>query len=180
MVRWFLEEKGIDHELIELDLQSQQHRQADFLRINPFGKLPALVDESIVGPDGQPLTIFESGAILLHLAEQHTDDIKSVAERALTSQWLLFANATFSIALFVPSSREREFPRLMDVLNRQLDPDRPLVGPCWGAADCAVQAYLAYLPIFFPEIDLSAYPVVQAVIDRTRKQPTYLRVMGQR
>ena len=110
MVRWFLEEKGIDHELIELDLQSQQHRQADFLRINPFGKLPALVDESIVGSDGQPLTIFESGAILLHLAEQHTDDIKSVAERALTSQWLLFANATLSIALFVPSSREREFP----------------------------------------------------------------------
>ena len=143
MPRWYMEEKGIDYKLVELDLKAQQHREPEFLSINPFGKLPALVDDSLQGPDGNPLKLFESGAILLHLAAHHSNDIQTDAERALTSQWLLFANATLAIALFVPSNREREFPRLMEELNHQLHPERPLVGEQWGAADCAVQAYLA-------------------------------------
>ena len=149
---WYLEEKQITYELVELDLRVNQHRQPGFLAINPFGKLPVLVGSSVLSPNGESLTLFESGAILLHLAEHYTDDISTAAKKALTSQWLLFANATLSIALFVPSSREREFPRLMAVLDQQLDPDRPLVGHCWGAADCAVQAHLAYLPLFYPEM----------------------------
>jgi len=180
MPRWYMEEKGIAYELVELDLQAQEHRQPDFLAVNPFGKLPALRDTSIQGADGQSLTLFESGAILLHLAEQHSEDITTPTDRAITSQWLLFANATLAIALFVPSNREREFPRLMGELNRQLDPDRPLVGQRWGAADCAVQGYLAYLPLFFPDIDLSPYPVIQELIERTRQRPAYQTAMGSR
>ena len=98
MPRWYLEEKGIAYNLVELDLQAKQHREPDYLAINPFGKLPALVDDSLVGPDGAPLTLFESGAILQHLADCHSDDIQTAkAERALTSQWLLFANATLAV-----------------------------------------------------------------------------------
>ena len=178
MPRWYLEEKGIAYNLVELDLQAKQHREPDYLAINPFGKLPALVDDSLVGPDGAPLTLFESGAILQHLADCHSDDIQTASERALTSQWLLFANATLAIALFVPSNREREFPRLMAELNQQLDPAKPLVGRSWGAADCAVQAYLAYLPIFFPDLDLSPYPTIQAVIASVQQRPAYRKAMG--
>ena len=163
---------------VDLDLRSNQHRQPGFLAINPFGKLPALVDSSVLSPSGESLTLFDSGAILLHLAEHYTDDIITAADKALTSQWLLFANATLSIALFVPSSRERDFPRLMAVLDQQLDPDRPLVGHCWGAADCAVQSHLAYLPLFYPEIDLTAYPAIQEVIRRTHACPAYRLAMG--
>ena len=178
MPLWYMEEKSIDYELVMLDLQAKQHRGADFLGINPFGKLPALIDGNTLLEDGSPLVLFESGAILLHLAERYSNDINTPAERALTSQWLLFANATLSIALFVPSSREHEFPRLMEVLNRQLEPDRPLVGDRWGVADCAVEAHLCYLPIFFPEIDLSPYPVIQALIERTRLRPAYQRSLS--
>jgi|TARA_B100000214_G_scaffold338833_1_gene284228 glutathione S-transferase len=178
MPLWYMEEKSIDYELVKLDLQAKQHRGADFLGINPFGKLPALIDGNTLLEDGSPLVLFESGAILLHLAERYSNDINTPAERALTSQWLLFANATLSIALFVPSSREHEFPRLMEVLNRQLEPDRPLVGDRWGVADCAVEAHLCYLPIFFPEIDLSPYPVIQALIERTRLRPAYQRSLS--
>ena len=64
------------------------------------------------------------------------------------------------------------------VLDQQLDPDRPLVGHCWGAADCAVQAHLAYLPLFYQEMDLSAYPAIQEVIRRTHTRPAYRQVMG--
>ena len=178
MPRWYLEEKGIPYELVEIDLRGNQHRQPDYLAINPFGKLPALVDDSLLGPDGQPLTLFESGAILLHLAEHHGKEIKGPAQRSLINQWLLFANATLAIALFVPSNREREFPRLMQELNHQLAPGQPLVGEQWGAADCAVTAYLAYLPIFFPQEDLSPYPAIEALIASTQQRPAYRKVMG--
>ena len=178
MPRWYLEEQGIIYDLVELDLRGNQHRQPDYLEINPFGKLPALVDTSVQASDGTPLKLFESGAILLHLAEHHAGQIKSAAERSLTAQWLLFANATLAIALFVPSNREREFPRLMQELNQQLTPGRPLVGDQWGAADCAVTAYLAYLPIFFPQEDLSPYPAIQALITATQQRPAYRKVMG--
>tara|TARA_B100002051_G_scaffold99276_1_gene94701 strand:+ start:109 stop:651 length:543 start_codon:yes stop_codon:yes gene_type:complete len=178
MPRWYLEEKGIAYELKELDLRGNQHRQPDYLAVNPFGKLPALVDTSQQGFDGQPLKLFESGAILLHLAEHHAGEIQSASQRSLIAQWLLFANATLAIALFVPSNREREFPRLMEELNRQLQPGRPLVGDQWGAADCAVTAYLAYLPIFFPQEDLSPYPAIQSLITSTQQRPAYRKVMG--
>ena len=178
MPRWYLEEQGIVYDLVELDLRGNQHRQPDYLQINPFGKLPALVDTSVQSSDGTALKLFESGAILLHLAEHHAGQINSAAERSLTAQWLLFANATLAIALFVPSNREREFPRLMQELNQQLTPGHPLVGDQWGAADCAVSAYLAYLPIFFPQEDLSPYPAIQTLITATQKRPAYRKVMG--
>ena len=110
MPRWYMEEKGIAYELIELDLGATSTDNPDFLAINPFGKLPALVDDGFQGPDGEALRLFESGAILLHLAEYHADEITSPVQRSLVAQWLLFANATLAIALFVPSNREREFP----------------------------------------------------------------------
>ncbi|MFY8148093.1 MAG: glutathione S-transferase family protein [Prochlorococcaceae cyanobacterium] len=190
MPRWYLEEKGIPYEWIELDLQAGEHRQPPFTAINPFAKVPALVDSSLVGADGGPLKLFESGAILMHLAERHGGEFSGPAEeaaarRALTSQWLLFANATLATALFVPSSREREFPRLMEVLDGLLERGGSLLAgpwgdPGWTAADCAVQAYLAYLPIFFPDLDLSSYPHVQATIAATQQRPAYRTVMGGR
>ena len=126
-------EMCIRDRLKELDLRGNQHRQPDYLTINPFGKLPALVDTSHQGLAGPPLKLFESGAILLHLAEHHAGEITSASRRSLIAQWLLFANATLAIALFVPSNREREFPRLMEELNRQLISGRPLVGGSVGS-----------------------------------------------
>jgi glutathione S-transferase len=150
--------------------------------------VPALVDDTLRAPGGEPLQLFESGAILLHLADHHGHDFSGTAaevaaQRALATQWILFANATLAVALFVPSNREREFPRLMTVLDGLLAGERSLLAgpwgnPTWTVADCAVNAYLAYLPIFFPQIDLSPYPNVQATIAATQARPAYRRVMG--
>ncbi|MEB3332928.1 MAG: glutathione S-transferase family protein [Synechococcaceae cyanobacterium] len=179
MPRWYLEERGIPYQWAQLDMESGEHRQKPFLTINPFGKVPALVDEDPALPGGR-LQLFESGAILLYLAERYGGEGRTVADRALAQQWVLFANATLATALFVPSNREREFPRLMTVLDGLLTGGRPLLGETWGVADCAVQAHLAYLPIFFPQIDLSPYPNVQAAISATQQRPAYQRAMGQR
>ena len=119
--RWYMEEKDISYNLIELNRQEGENLQSEFLAINPFGKLPVLIDSNIFMPNGEPLKLFESGAILLHLAEQYSDDIKTIETKALTSQWLQFVNSTLSIALLVPSHREKEFPRLMKELDHQLE-----------------------------------------------------------
>ena len=67
-VHIMLEETGLDYRLHPVDLgQGEQHRP-DFLAINPNGKIPAIVDND--GPGGERLNIFESGAILLYLAEK--------------------------------------------------------------------------------------------------------------
>ena len=179
MPRWYMAEKGIPYAWVLLDLEAGEHRAEPFIGINPFGKVPALVDEDPALPGGR-LQLFESGAILLYLAERYGGECATAAERALAQQWVLFANATLATALFVPSSREREFPRLMTVLDRLLEGGKPLAGQHWGVADCAVQAYLAYLPIFFPQIDLAPFPNVQATIAATQARPAYQEVMGQR
>ena len=176
MPRWYMEEKGIAYDWRMLDMQADEHKQEPFLSINPFGKLPALVHEDPAVPGGR-LQLFESGAILLYLAEL-SGECSSSAQRSQAAQWVLFANATLATALFVPSNREKEFPRLMGVLNGLLDGGKPLMGGSWGVADCAVNAYLAYLPMFFPDLDLSPYPAVQATIAATQARPAYRKVMG--
>ena len=194
MPRWYLEEKGIPYRWQQLDMEAGEHRNEPYTCINPFAKVPALVDDAFKAPGGEPLQLFESGAILLHLAEHYGGEFSSpacpdascaAARRSLCSQWVLFANATLAVSLFVPSNREKEFPRLMGVLNGLLAEGRSLLAgpwgdPGWSVADCAVNAYLAYLPIFFPQLDLSPYPNVQATIAATADRPAYQRVMGGR
>ena len=177
MPRWYLEEKSIPYELVELSLGSGQNMQPDFLAINPFGKLPAMRDDSVLDANGRPVTLFESGAILLHLAEHHGGEITSAHERSMISQWTHFANSTLAFAIFVPDQKAKVLPRLLKQLNNKLS-ENFLVGHAWGAADCAVTAYLAYIKLFFPNEDLSSYPRINSLIEETNQRPAYRKVMG--
>ena len=185
MVRWYLGEKGIPCTFTCLDMAAGEHRQEPFLAINPFAKVPALVDDSLSGPDGGPLKLFESGAILLHLAEHHGQEFsgpepQAAVRRSLTAQWVLYANATLGPAMLQASSRPEELERQLTVLDGLLAAGGSLVTgrQDWGAADCAVQAYLAYLPVFCSSFDLSPFPQVSATIAATAARPAYQRANG--
>ena len=95
MPRWYLEEKGIAYDWRMLDMRAGEHCREPFLSINPFGKLPALVHEDPAVPDGR-LQLFESGAILLYLAEL-SGECNSKDQRSQAAQWVLFANATLAV-----------------------------------------------------------------------------------
>ena len=177
MPRWYLEEKGISYELIEVALASGQNLQANFLSVNPYGKLPAMRDDSVVDSEGKPITLFESGAILLHLAEHHGSEATTAYERSMISQWTHFANSTLAFAIFVPDQKVKVLPRLLKQLNTELS-EGFLVNQKWGAADCAVTAYLAYIKLFFPSEDLSMYPKINSLIEETNQRPAYRKVMG--
>jgi glutathione S-transferase len=183
LVRWYLEEKGLPCSTVEIDLAAGAQRESAFLVINPFGKVPALVDDAFSRADGQPLALFESGAILLHLAEHHARESASPVWRSLTAQWVLYANATLGPAMFIAASRPEELNRQLAALNGLLADGRSLLagvadGPDWGAADCAVQAYLAYLPLFCKDVDLSPYSAIEASIAATNARPAYRSAMG--
>lgn len=185
MVRWYLAERQISYTWQLLDMAAGAHKQPEFLAINPFGKVPALVDGSLCGPDGQPLRLSESGAILLHLAERHGREFEGEggdARRALTAQWVLFANATLGPALMAAATgKPEQLQGLLTVLDGLLAGGGSLLAAAeatWGAADCAVEAYLAYIPLFCPQVDLAAYPQVQARIAAVQQRPAYQQAMN--
>lgn len=183
LVRWYLEEKHLPYTWAPIDLAAGEQHQPAFKAINPFGKVPALVDSSFTISNGQPLALFESGAILLHLAEHHAKESDQAVWRSLTAQWLLYANATLGPAMFSASSRPEELNRQLEALEPCLATGLSLLAPfteapAWGAADCAVQAYLAYLPLFCKELDLSPFPAIQTTIAATNAREAYRNAMG--
>jgi len=84
-----LEECGLDYAVFPIDIGRGDQFEADFLKISPNNKMPAIVDPD--GPGGRPYPLFESGAILLYLAEKTGRFMaQETAARYLVIQWLMF------------------------------------------------------------------------------------------
>jgi glutathione S-transferase len=161
IVRWYLEELAIPYEFILLDMSVGEHLEPDFLKLNPFGKVPTIVDGD--------LALFESGAILIYLHQKYSGETLSIEQQAIIAQWTLFANSTLATGIFVEASRAKELPKLMAPLNEILSKHPYLLGDRFSVVDVAVGAILIYIPLML-KLDLSAYPAVvnyiQAMSDR--------------
>ena len=84
-----LEEIGLPYEVHRIDFEKGEQRTPEFLSLNPNGKIPAILDPD--GPDGEPLPLFESGAILQYLADKTGKLLPAAAARRYTTiQWLHF------------------------------------------------------------------------------------------
>ncbi|MBW4465585.1 MAG: glutathione S-transferase family protein [Pegethrix bostrychoides GSE-TBD4-15B] len=85
-VRWMLQELGVDFEAVTVNLRAGEHRQPEFLKLNPAGKVPVLVDEDLV--------LTESVAIVLYLAEKYPDKglvPTDLRQRSQFYRWILFS-----------------------------------------------------------------------------------------
>ena len=80
MPKWYMAEKEISYDYVNVDLAARQNLAPSYLEVNPFGKLPALKDDS------NGLVLFESGAILQYLSENYADEVKDLETRASISQ----------------------------------------------------------------------------------------------
>lgn len=168
IVKWYLEELSVPYEFIKLDLKSGEQRKPEFLAINPMGKVPAIVDGDF--------QLWESGAILLYLAEKYGKP-PSVEERAIIAQWVLFANSSLATGIFVEANREREMPRLMSALNQILEQQPFVLGNEFTVADVAVGSVLGYVAITL-NLDLSAYPAVSNYIKQIAERPAFQKSIG--
>jgi GST-like protein len=185
-----LEECGLPYKFVPVDVWASAQHSADFARLNPNKKIPVIVDHD--GPGGKAYTVFESGAILMYLAEKTGKFLpKDTAKRYDAIQWLMiqvtgigpaFGNFTH-FNLFAPKpgneysfSRYRtEMLRLYDLLNERLGKAKYLGGDEYSIADMATfpwtrqhaaqGAKIDALPNFKRWFDdLSARPAVKAMI----------------
>jgi glutathione S-transferase len=169
IVKWYLEELSIPYEFVLLDMQNGEHKKPEYLEINPVGKVPAIVDGDF--------QLWESGAILLYLAEKYGNLPNSLEYKATLTQWVLFANATLGPGVFVEANRDREMPRLMTALSSILANHPFLLGEEFTVADVAVGSLLAYIPIMLKEVDLSPYPAVLDYMKRLTERPAFQKAM---
>lgn len=170
IVQWYLEELEVPYEFVMLDLQAGEHRQPEYTAINPFGKVPAIVDGNF--------KLWESGAILLYLDQKYGKP-NSMEQKAELAQWVLFANATLGPGIFVEANRDREMPRLMTALNQIFAQQPFILGNDFSVADVAVGSVLNYIPIML-KLDLGEYSSVVNYIKRLVERPAFQKAIGSR
>ena len=171
IIQWYLEELEVPYEFVLLDMQAGEHLQPEFLKINPMGKVPAIVDGDF--------QLWESGAILLYLVEKYGKISYSLEEKAIFSQWVLFANSSLGTGIFIEANREKETPRLLTPLNEIFAKQPFLLGNNFTVADVAVGSILSYIPIML-KLDLSAYPAIVNYIGVISERPAFQKSIGGR
>jgi GSH-dependent disulfide-bond oxidoreductase len=186
-----LEETGLPYDAHLIDFGKNDQMSAEFLSLNPNNKIPAIIDPD--GPGGQPLALFESGAILLYLAEK-SGTLMPAARRWEVLQWLMFQMGglgpmfgqlgffhTFAgKEIEDPRPKERyrsESARLLKVLEGALT-DRDWIAGEYSVADIAIGPWLRTLRDFYKAGDLvgwSELERVPAYLDRFLARPAVQR-----
>ncbi|CAH6659783.1 GSH-dependent disulfide bond oxidoreductase [Pseudocitrobacter vendiensis] len=188
----FLEEAELPYRLIRVDINKGEQFKPQFLDISPNNKIPAIVDHQ---PEdgGAPFSLFESGAILLYLAEKSGQLLSGeLRERHTTLQWLFWQVGGLGPMLGqnhhfnhfapqpVPYAIERyqvETQRLYSVLNQRLAHHPWIAGDRYSIADIACWPWIN--SHVRQRIDLATYPAVQNWFERIRQRPATARAMQQ-
>jgi GST-like protein len=155
-VHILLEELGLPYRVHAVDIGAGDQFEAEFLRISPNNKIPAIVDPQ--GPDGEPYSLFESGAILLYLAGKTGRFLpQDVRGKYDTLQWLMFQmggvgpmlGQAHHFRIYAPEkigyAIERytnEARRLYGVMDRRLARSTYIAGPEYTIADIAIYPWL--------------------------------------
>ena len=191
-VTLFLEETGTPYTIKPLDIGKGAQHEPDYLKISPNGRMPAIVDHSPDG-GGAPISVFESGAILLYLADKTGRFIPSdPRERVVATEWLFWqvgglGPMTGQYGHFhvyapeqVPYAKERysrEAQRLLGVLDRQLAGRAFIAGEDYSIADMACHPWIN--PYTKAPLDLAPFPQVRrwhaAIAARPATQRAYAR-----
>lgn len=180
----FLEEAGLPYRLIRVDISKGEQFRPEFLDISPNNKIPAIVDHE-PADGGAPLSLFESGEILLYLAEKSGQLLSGeLRERHVTLQWLFWQVAGLGPMLGqnhhfnhfapqpVPYAIERyqvETQRLYQVMNKRLEQVPWLAGQHYSIADIAAWPWINSHAR--QRISLDDYPAVFNWFERIRTRP---------
>ncbi len=189
-----LEETGLPYEPHLVSFDSNDQMSPEFLSINPNNKIPAILDPN--GPDGKPLALFESGAILIYLADKSGQfSPQDSAGRYQTIQWLMFQVGGIGpmfgqLGFFSKFAgkdyedkrpRERyvaESKRLLGVLNERLADRSWIMGESYTIADIATFPWVRNLIGFYEAGDLvgiGGYPNVTRALDAFLARPAVVK-----
>ena len=165
LVNWYLEELNVPYDMAP-------PKPSD----HPFGQIPYLTD----GPVG----VFESGAILLYIADKHDEKCTTAEARAKFTKWVMWANSSLDPICFVENERGQVMGTRLDkpgravqVLDALLAESEYLVDNDFSVADVAVASYLNYVPLFFPSVRLSS-PNIVNYMRRCAERPAFAKAFG--
>jgi GST-like protein len=189
-----LEEIGLPYEAHLVSFETQDQMSPEFLSLNPNNKIPAIIDPN--GPGGQPLALFESGAILLYLAEKTGQFIPpDAARRYEMIQWLMFqmggVGPMFGQLGFFHKFAGREFEdkrprdryaaesrRLLGVLNQRLATHIWVMGDGYTIADMAIFPWVRNLLGFYDAgalVGIEEFPHVTRALAAFVERPAVVR-----
>ena len=189
-----LEETGLPYEVHLVDFGKNDQLTPEFLSLNPNNKIPAILDPN--GPDGKPFALFESGAILVYLADKSGRFMpKDVAGKYETLQWVMFQMGGIGPMFgqlgffhkFAGKDYEDKRPRdryvaesrrLLGVLDRHLEARLWIMGDEYGIADIATFPWVNNLVGFYGAgelVGIADFANVQRVLKSFMARPAVAR-----
>ena len=182
-----LEETGLPYRVHPIDIGAGDQFKPEFLKISPNNKMPAMIDSD--GPGGKPMSMFESGAMLLYLASKTGKFLpEDLRERWSTLQWLMFQMGGVGPMLgqahhflgyapekipYAMNRYSKEANRLYGVMDRRLAESKFIACGEYTIADMAIMPWLR-----FPErqgVDIADYPHVKKWFDGIAARPAVQR-----
>ena len=186
----FLEETGLEYKIIPVNIRKGEQFAPEFLKISPNNRMPAIVDSD--GPGGKPFSLFESGAILMYLAEKTGKLMPSeIRARYRVVEWLMFQMANVGPMLGqaghfrnaapekIPYAIERytnESRRLFNVLDKRLS-EVPFLAGEYSIADIATYPWTVAALKAQPE-QLDIRPNLKRWIDAIAARPAVKKGMA--
>jgi GST-like protein len=188
-VHIMLEETGTPYKVHAVDIGAGDQFKADFLKISPNNKMPAMVDPD--GPGGKPISVFESGAMLIYLASKTGRFLpEDLRDKWSTLQWLMFQMGGVGPMLGqahhflgyapekIPYAMDRyanEANRLYGVIERRLGESKYIACGEYTIADMAIVPWLR-----FPErqgVEIDKYPRLKKWRDAVIERPAVQRAL---
>ena len=186
-VHIMLEECGLPYRVHPINIGAGDQFSPEFLKISPNNKIPAIVDSQ--GPDGQPISLFESGAILIYLAAKTGKLLpRSDRQKYEVLQWLMFQmggvgpmlGQAHHFRIYAPEKIEyaikrytNEAKRLYGVMDKQLSTHRYIAGEDYSIADVAIFPWLRSWQD--QGIDWADYPHLRKWFDEIAARPAVIR-----
>jgi GST-like protein len=184
-----LEETGLEYRVHPVNIRTGDQFKPDFLEISPNNRIPAIIDSE--GPDGRPISLFESGAILIYLAGKTGRFLPlDLRQRYAALQWLMWqmggvgpmfgqANHFRSYAVekltYAIDRYTNESKRLTGILDRRLSEARFVAGREYSIADMAIFPWMRN-----PDrrgLDMAEYPNVKRWFDEINARPAVQRAL---
>lgn len=179
---WALEEVGVPFENKQIDMKNKEHKSADFLKLNPNGKIPVMIDGDT--------TLFESMAINFYLADKYKPELFGTTpkDRALSTQWSFWASSelqppiieVFIQKVFMPADKKDQnvidsnmakLPTLFKVLDDSLEGQTYLNGSTFTLADLNTHTVVSIAPHL--GIDLTTYKNVDLWMKAISDRPAF-------
>ncbi|MEP0755377.1 glutathione S-transferase N-terminal domain-containing protein [Trichocoleus sp. Lan] len=186
-ITMFLEEVGLPYTLVPINIGTGDQFKPEFLKISPNNRIPAIVDRE-PAEGGEPISVFESGAILLYLAEKTGKLISAnIRDRAEVLQWLFWqmgglgpmAGQNHHFTQYAPEKIPyainryvNETGRLYAVLNKRLS-DREFIAGDYSIADIA--AYPWIVPYEKQNQKIEDFPHLQRWFEAIKARPATIR-----